>query len=188
MLMLRAALQPPEITEEIRTRFEAVEEDEALANAGAVRAVVTKCDLGLPGDLMARMPALQMIAVYGVGVDLIDLDQARRRGITVTTTPDVLTDAVAEHAIALMLASARRVVEGDVHVRSGAWADGAVGLGYTLRGRRLGVLGYGRIGRRIAELARGIGMDTLYWNRSPVAEEQAAYCATPEALAHRMCW
>lgn len=183
MLMLRAALQPPEITEEIRARFATRDEAEALAQPDAVTAVATKGDLGLPSELMARLPALRLIAVYGVGVDRIDLDQARARDIAVTTTPNVLTDAVAEHAIALMLAAARRIVEGDRHVRSGAWAGHKLGLGYSLRGRTLGLLGYGRIGRRIAELGRGLGLNVLYATPSPLPGEEIAYRKTPQALA-----
>ncbi|MDX1742140.1 MAG: 2-hydroxyacid dehydrogenase [Ruegeria sp.] len=183
MLMLRSPLQPPQITDEIRTRFDTRDEAEALAIAEKITAVVTKGDIGLPGEVMAQLPSLRMIAVYGVGVDKIDLAQARDRGIAVTTTPGVLTDAVAEQAIALILAATRRIAEGDRHVRTGAWAKGKLGLGYSIRGRTLGVLGYGRIGRRIAELARAMGMDILYTDIQAAADEKDAFRSSPAALA-----
>lgn len=183
MLMLRSPLQPPQITDEIRTRFDTRDEAEALAIAEKITAVVTKGDIGLPGEVMAQLPSLRMIAVYGVGVDKIDLAQARDRGIAVTTTPGVLTDAVAEQAIALILAATRRIAEGDRHVRTGAWAKGKLGLGCSIRGRTLGVLGYGRIGRRIAELARAMGMDILYTDIQAAADEKDAFRSSPAALA-----
>jgi len=183
MLMLRAPLQPLEITDEIRARFETLDEGDAVKSPEKITAVATKGDIGLSSELMASLPSLRMVAVYGVGVDRIDLDQARVRGISVTTTPGVLTDAVAEHAVALMLSVARRIVEGDAHVRSAAWAKSKLGLGFSLRGRTVGILGYGRIGRRIGELARGIGMSVLYTNLAPVAGEEATFRETPTALA-----
>ncbi|WP_233421920.1 2-hydroxyacid dehydrogenase [Ruegeria profundi] len=181
--MLRSPLQPPQITDEIRARFDTRDEAEALAMPEKITAVATKGDIGLPGEVMAQFPSLRMIAVYGVGVDKIDLAQARDRGIAITTTPGVLTDAVAEQAIALILAATRRIAEGDRHVRTGAWAKGKLGLGYSIRGRTLGVLGYGRIGRRIAELARAIGMDILYTDLQAVEGEEDAFRSSPAALA-----
>ncbi|WP_305988819.1 NAD(P)-dependent oxidoreductase [Roseibium sp. MMSF_3544] len=183
MLMLRSPLQPQEITDEIRARFDTRDEAAALADPSRITAVATKGDIGLPADLMARLPALQMIAVYGVGVDRIDLDQARDREIAVTTTPGVLTDAVAEHALALLLSAARRIVAGDAHVRTGAWAKAKLDLGFGLKGKTVGILGYGRIGRRIAELARGFGMTVIYSDLAAVPGEEAGYRASPEALA-----
>lgn len=183
MLMLRSSLQLPEITDEIYRRFETADEEAALRQAHAVTAVATKGDIGLPRELMERLPSLKMICVYGVGVDQIDLVQARERGISITTTPDVLTHSVAEQALALILASARLIVQGDYHIRHGNWANGKLGLGYSLQGRTLGILGYGRIGQRIAALARPFGMKIIYSNLSPIPGEEDAFRTSPEDLA-----
>lgn len=184
-LLVRAPLQPPEITEEIFRRFDAVLEGDGIATEQAARitAVATKGDIGLPGTLMAALPALNMIAVYGVGLDAIDLQQARARGIRIATTPDVLTDAVAELAIGLMLAAARRIVEGDRFVRAGRWAHETFDLGWSLRGETVGILGYGRIGRRIGELARVLGMKVLYTDLAPVPGQEDAFRDNPTSLA-----
>lgn len=183
MLLLRAPLLPLEITAELRQRFDVRDEADLGPDAEKVVAVATKGDIGLPGDKMAGLPNLKMIAVYGVGFDQIDLDQAKTRGIAVATTPGVLTDAVAEHAVALMLAAVRRVVEGDTLVRSGAWAHKKLDLSSSLRGRVLGILGYGRIGRRIAEYACGFGMRVIYSDLAPAPGEEMAYRTSPVALA-----
>ncbi len=183
MLLLRAPLHPPEITEEIRRRFSIRDEADGLEPVSEITAVVTNGGIGLPGDLMAKLPALRMIAVFGVGVDQIDLEQAKRRDIAITTTPHVLTDAVAEHAIALILAAGRRIVESDRFVRAGHWEHGKFGLGKGLGGQSLGILGYGRIGRRIGELARSLGMTVLYCDLRPDPTDTGSFRPTPEDLA-----
>lgn len=112
---------------------------------------------------MAGLPALELIAVNGVGVDAVDLAEARRRGIRVATTPDVLSGAVAEMALGLALAAGRRIAEGVRLVRAGDWAAGRKpALGRSVIGGRAGILGYGRIGRHLADLLRGLGMTVLY--------------------------
>ena len=91
---------------------------------------------------MAALPALEIVACFGVGVDAIDLGYARGRGIRVTNTPDVLTEDVADMGIALLLATARRIVAGDAHVRSGAWPAGPMPLTTRFWGKRLGIVGF----------------------------------------------
>lgn len=184
MILLRAPLQPPEITQELLSRFDVVEIDAAIENKEQISVIVTKGDIGVPKSLMDMFSNLKLITVYGVGTDKIDLAQARERGIEVTTTPGVLTDAVAEQAIALMLAACRRIAEGDRFVRSGQWATGKLGLGYSLSGRSLGVVGYGRIGSRIGVLARGFGMSVLYSDLVPKVGEEDSFRATPLLLAN----
>ena len=116
---------------------------------GAIRAIATRGDLAVPAEVMAALPKLEMIGVYGVGVDGIDLHTARSRGIKVSNTPDVLTGETADIALALMLAFARQVPKGDAHVRSGAWADkGNMPLGIRMHGKRLGIVGLGKMARR----------------------------------------
>ena len=131
--------------------------------APRVQAAVTNGIVGMKGDLIEALPALEIIGVFGVGVDAVDLAVARARGVRVTNTPDVLTEGVAELAIALLLAVARRVPFNDRFVRAGRWPnEGDPALASSLAGRRLGIVGLGRIGRRVAELAEAFGMVICY--------------------------
>lgn len=109
-------------------------------------------------------PRLALISVWGTGVDNIDLDAAARRGVTVTNTPGVNADAVAEHALALMLALARRIPAMDRAVRAGEWPRGLL---QQLHGKTLGVVGLGAIGQRVARLGRGLGMKVVAWTFHP---------------------
>jgi hydroxypyruvate reductase len=131
--------------------------------APRVRAAVTNGIVGMKGELIEALPALEIIGVFGVGVDSVDLTTARTRGVRVTNTPEVLTEGVAELAIALLLAVARRIPFNDRFVRAGRWPkEGDPALSSSLAGRRLGIVGLGRIGRRVAELAEGFGMVICY--------------------------
>ena len=131
--------------------------------APRVRAAVTNGIVGLKGDLIEALPALEIIGVFGVGVDAVDLGTARAKGVRVTNTPDVLTEGVAELALALLLAVARRIPFNDRFVRAGRWPlEGDPALASSLAGRRLGIVGLGRIGRRVAELAEAFGMAICY--------------------------
>ena len=135
-----------------------------LAEKGSpVRGAVTNGIVGMKGDLIEALPALEIIGVFGVGVDAVDLATARARGVRVTNTPDVLTEGVAELGIALLLAVARRIPFNDRYVRSGRWPkEGDPALASSLAGRRLGIVGLGRIGRRVALLAEAFGMVISY--------------------------
>jgi glyoxylate reductase len=117
---------------------------------------------------LAGLPSLRVVANYGVGYDNIDLAAAARRGIVVTNTPDVLTDATADLALALLLAAARRLREGLDLARSGEWEGWHPMqlLGMGLQGRVLGILGAGRIGVATARRAAAFGMEIVYWNRA----------------------
>ena len=119
-------------------------------------------------DLLARLPALRIVADYAVGYDNVDLRAAARHGVVVTNTPDVLTEATADLAWALILAVARRVVEGDEIARSGAWKGWHPRelLGKELAGGTLSILGMGRIGEAVARRGRAFGMRIAYWSRS----------------------
>ena len=131
--------------------------------APRVRAAVTNGIVGLKGDLIEALPALEIIGVFGVGVDAVDLAAARAKGVRVTNTPDVLTEGVAELALALLLAVARRIPFNDRFVRAGRWPlEGDPALASSLAGRRLGIVGLGRIGRRVAELAEAFGIAICY--------------------------
>jgi glyoxylate reductase len=120
-------------------------------------------------DLLAGLPNLRVIANHAVGVDNVDLAAARARGIIVTHTPDVLTQATADLTWTLILAVGRRLREGEALLRSGSWTDWhpQLLLGKELQGATLVVLGLGRIGAAVAQRALGFGMEVVYWNRSP---------------------
>ena len=139
-------------------------------------------------EVAARLdPRLKIIANHSVGVDHCDLPALKARGIAVTNTPDVLNDATAEIALLLMLGAARRAVEGDRIVRTGAWAHWSPSfmVGKQVSGARLGIIGMGRVGRAFAKMARGLGMDIHYHNRSrlsPEAEQGATYHDSVESL------
>jgi glyoxylate reductase len=122
----------------------------------------------IDAPLLERGERLKVVANMAVGVDNIDLEAAERLGITVTNTPDVLTDATADLAFALMLAAARRVVWGDRLVRCGGFRGWKplLGLGFDLTGRTLGIVGAGRIGRAVAERSRGFRMSVLFARRT----------------------
>jgi lactate dehydrogenase-like 2-hydroxyacid dehydrogenase len=131
--------------------------------APRVRAAVTNGIAGMKGDLIEALPALEIIGVFGVGVDAVDLAVAKAKGVRVTNTPDVLTEGVAELGIALLLAVARRIPQNDRYLRAGRWPkEGDPALASSLAGRRLGIVGLGRIGRRLAELAQAFGMEIRY--------------------------
>jgi lactate dehydrogenase-like 2-hydroxyacid dehydrogenase len=140
----------------------------ALLNkvGGAVRAIATSGHLGADAAMIDALPKLEIIGCYGVGVDAIDLAYAAKRKVIVTNTPDVLNDDVANLAIALLLATSRQVCLGDRYVREGKWLKGAMHLTRSIRGRQLGILGLGRIGKDIARKAEAFGMELAYHGRS----------------------
>ena len=119
-------------------------------------------------DQLDRLDGLRVVANMAVGYDNVDLEAARARGVRVTNTPDVLTDATAELTWALILAAARRLGEGERMVRAGEWDGWAPTqlLGMELGGRTLGIVGAGRIGREVGRRAGAFGMDVAYWNRT----------------------
>jgi glyoxylate reductase len=118
-------------------------------------------------------PALKLIASFGTGVDHVDLAAAQRRGIIVTNTPGVLTEDTADMTMALILAVSRRLAEGERLIRSGGWTGwGPTSmLGHRIWGKRLGIVGMGRIGMALARRAKGFGLSVHYHNRRPVPEE-----------------
>jgi lactate dehydrogenase-like 2-hydroxyacid dehydrogenase len=141
-----------------------------------------------PAGVVERLPdSVRILATMSVGTDHIDLAAARARGLVVTYTPDVLSEACADIAMLLLLAAARRAYEGDRLVRSGEWRGWAPTqlLGRELNGHRLGILGMGRIGRALARRARGFGLEVHYHNRrrlEPAREDGARYHAEADSL------
>jgi lactate dehydrogenase-like 2-hydroxyacid dehydrogenase len=132
--------------------------------------------------LIGALPeSVKVLATYSVGLDHIDLDAAAARGLPVCNTPDVLSAATAELALTLMLMAARRAGEGERLIRAGAWRgiSPTFHLGTSITGKKLGILGMGRIGRELAVMARGLGMEIFYRNRSrlaPELEQGAQFC------------
>jgi lactate dehydrogenase-like 2-hydroxyacid dehydrogenase len=164
--------------------WEAADRAAFLASvAERVRGVAVYALHGCPADIIEALPRLEIIACMGIGVDRIDTACARARGIAVTATPDVVTDDTADTALGLMLAVERRIVEGDRFARRGDWPKGEMPFGRSLRGRRLGIIGLGRIGRAIATRAAGFGMEIAYQGPRRKDDAPYRYVADPAALA-----
>lgn len=149
-----------------------------------VRAVACKSHEPFGPAQMDALPALQLIARYGVGYDAVDLPAAAARGVAVTNTPDVLTDDVADLAVAMWLGILREVERGIAHVRSGDWAKGGPPLARKASGRKIGILGLGRIGRATADRLAAFRCEVHYYSRKPKDVPSGwHYHATPLALA-----
>ncbi|MHB0885333.1 MAG: 2-hydroxyacid dehydrogenase [Bacillota bacterium] len=138
--------------------------EDVLRAAAGVDGILSLLTERMDAAVMDAAPGLKVIANYAVGFDNIDLGEARRRGILVTNTPGVLTETTADFAWALIMAAARRVVEGDEEVRSGRWRTWEPQglLGVDVHGAVLGVVGYGRIGQAVARRGAGFGMEVLF--------------------------
>jgi lactate dehydrogenase-like 2-hydroxyacid dehydrogenase len=149
------------------------------AIAARARALITSGLDGAPAALIDRMPRLEIIAVNSVGYDLVAMDRALARRIPVTHTPDVLTDDVADLAIGLMIMTSRRLAAADRFVRAGRWTAAKFPVAGKVSGKRLGILGLGRIGRAIAARAQGFGMEILYTDR---AELDSPYRFLPDLV------
>ena len=193
----------PDSTEtRMRELFDArLNESDTPPSRDELQAMMQEADVLVPtvtdridADLLAAAgDQLKLIASFGTGVDHIDLAAAKSRGITVTNTPGVLTEDTADMAMALMLAVPRRIAEGDRLTRSGEWTGWAPTrmLGHRINGKRLGIIGMGRIGCAVAHRARGFGLSIHYHNRKPVhpeteAELEATYWESLEQMLSRV--
>jgi lactate dehydrogenase-like 2-hydroxyacid dehydrogenase len=174
-LYLTAAMAPS-LMEALATRFQIHRADPPATT----RAIVGGGSVLVDQAVLDRLPALEIVAVNGVGYDRIDLDAVRARGVRVTTTPDVLTDDVADLAIGLMLAVDRRIAFNDRAVRQGGWE---VPLGRRTSGRRIGIFGFGRIGQAIARRAEPFGREVLYTARHERADSGYRFVPDIGALA-----
>ena len=154
--------------------------------APRIRAIAASGESKVSRELMAQLPALEIVSVFGVGYDGIDVAAARERGITVTHTPNVLNDEVADLAMALVLAVSRRLIEADRYVRSGAWANGPMPLARKVSGARMGIVGLGRIGVAIAKRAEAFGMSIAYTARNARPDSPYPYFPSAEALAREV--
>jgi lactate dehydrogenase-like 2-hydroxyacid dehydrogenase len=138
---------------------------------------------GVSRKLMEALPNLEIIAQFGVGYNNIDVEAAAERGVAVTYTPDILTNDTADTALALLLAAARRVCEGDMFVRVGRWRDGPLPLGMTLSGKKAGVVGLGRIGRAIAKRLEAFDIEVMYHGRSQKDDVSYSFYADLKEMA-----
>ncbi|WDZ95379.1 2-hydroxyacid dehydrogenase [Herbaspirillum sp. WKF16] len=146
--------------------LDGLSDDKLMEIAPTVRGIAANGEAKVTREFIARFPALEIVSVFGVGYDGVDVPAARERGIHVTHTPDVLTDDVADMAIALMLAAARNVVRADRFARTGEWKNGPFPFTTKVSGAKLGIVGLGRIGEAIARRAAAFDMDISYHNRS----------------------
>jgi lactate dehydrogenase-like 2-hydroxyacid dehydrogenase len=149
---------------------------DAFRDGGDVRAVLTNGRGGLSGAEMDMLPKLEIVCAVGAGYEAVDMDTARRRGIAVANCPDANASAVADSAMMLLMASTRHLLQADRFVRAGGWQDQWRVDTPTISGKRLGVLGMGTIGSKIAHrAARGFDMEIGYHNRKAVAGSPYRY-------------
>lgn len=193
-LLVVATPLPPDLAERLAGRYTLLETTpDALAapppalleRLRQARGLLASTNLAVDAALLARFPNLRVLSNYGVGVDNIDLLEAARRDVTVCNTPGVLDAAVADVATILILTLGRNSFANDRFVRDGQWQRGPAPYSHDLAGRRLGLLGMGRIGRLVAERARAFGLEVVYHNRSsrPVAESIARAVSRDELFA-----
>jgi lactate dehydrogenase-like 2-hydroxyacid dehydrogenase len=149
--------------------FEAEDKDALLAAVGPdVRAIATRGELGASADLINACPNLEIVSVYGVGYDAVDIDLCREKAIRVTNTPDVLTGDVADLGVAMMLCQSRGMIGAEAWVRDGSWASqGLYSLKRRVFGRKAGILGLGRIGFEVGKRLAGFDMDIAYSDIGP---------------------
>lgn len=188
-LLITGPMYPPTLAELEQTYtahrlWSAPDRNALLASlSDRVTAVASSNSGGIDAGTIAKLPKLGVIAHFGVGYDTVDVDAARSRKIPVTNTPDVLTEEVADLAIALLLATVRRVPQGDRYVREGKWLKGQMALTESIQGKTLGVIGIGRIGRAIARRAEAFNLRIVYQGPNRKTDVSWPYFADPVTLA-----
>jgi lactate dehydrogenase-like 2-hydroxyacid dehydrogenase len=172
----------PDVAGRLAERFrlhrleEAPDREAFLGAVGPrIRGLAVGAMCPIDARLFDRLPQLEIVASFGVGYDTIDAGEAHRRGIVVTHTPDVLSDEVADLALGLLLATLRQIPQADRYLRAGRWREGSFPLTTSLRERRVGILGLGRIGRAIAQRLEGFGVRIAYHGRTPQADVAYTY-------------
>jgi lactate dehydrogenase-like 2-hydroxyacid dehydrogenase len=151
--------------------------------ADRVRAIVSSGHAGADAAMMDALPKTEIIACFGVGYDAIDVAAAKARKIAITNTPDVLTDDVADLALGLLIDVARRISRGDRFVRAGGWLKGGLEFGTALKGKKVGIVGLGRIGHATAKRAAAFGLEILYHGRRRQPDVAYTYYADLLGLA-----
>ncbi len=190
-ILAAARLWPPYL-ERLQSRFvvhdrtHLLDPDRFAAVAPRIRAIAGGGEARVDAALLARLPALEMISVFGVGYDGVDVAAAHARGVPVTNTPDVLTEEVADLGLGLLLSVARRIPQADRFVREGRWPQGPFPLARRVNGARLGIVGLGRIGQAVARRAQAFGMSISYTARHQRADSPYAYFPDAQALAREV--
>ena len=154
-----------------------------LAQGKQATAAITTGAVGIDADTVRQLPRLGLVACFGVGYDRVDLSALSQRGIRLTNTPGVVATCVADHAIGLLIALVRRIAQADRLAHAGIWGKQTIGLTARVSGQRLGILGLGDIGQRIAQRAAGFDMPIGYHNRSRRPELAHVYFGSPLELA-----
>ncbi|RVU05864.1 2-hydroxyacid dehydrogenase [Novosphingobium umbonatum] len=171
--ILMTAPMHPSVAQALEPRFtlhRLWEQDDQSAFLQAIgpqiRGIATSTLYGrVDHQLLDHLPALDIIASFGVGYDNVDVGLAVERGITVTNTPGVLDDEVADFTLGLLLATLRQIPQAERHLREGRWLNGAFPLSPTLRGRKIGIVGLGNIGKAVARRLEGFGVSIAYHGR-----------------------
>ena len=178
MTVLQVCPLLPSLEENLRAEFKIVDQP-----GDDVVAAITSSRYGVTNDQIDAMPSLRAIVHFGVGYETTDVAYARSKGIVVSNTPDVLTDCVADLAVGGMIDVLRGLTAADRFVRRGDWRRGQFPLATKVTGRRVGILGLGRIGRAIAHRLTAFDADIAYHSRRPVPGVPYRYLDTPAALA-----
>lgn len=176
-LILRNVKLNPIVAEYVNQFYDVISVEELTAeNASQIEVLLTNGTGQAPKELLDRLPNLKLIDDFGVGFDGVDIAECKRRNITVCTTPGVLTDDVADLALAHILAFSRQMCLAHHEVVSGAWATGhkSLGLGRKVSGKRVGIVGLGRIGKAVAQRCHGFNMSLAFYDRYLSADKAAA--------------
>ena len=175
--LLQVAQIPPFLVERLQKEFtlhdfvNPADPDKLLEDVGpSIRGIVAGGMKGPNANLINRLENLEIISSFSVGFDATDVVTAQARGVIVTHTPEVLTGDVADLAMTFILMAPRRIGEAERFLRSGKWLQGRMDLGTTVRGKRLGILGLGRIGRAVARRAEVFGLNIAYYDTKPMGD------------------
>jgi lactate dehydrogenase-like 2-hydroxyacid dehydrogenase len=191
--ILMTAPMIPTVAEALERSFtlhrlwEQSDQDAFLQTVGPrIKGVATSTFFGrVDAGVLDRLPNLEIVASFGVGYDNVDVVAAAERGVVVTNTPGVLDDEVADFTIGLLIATLRQIPQADRHVRSGRWLEGSFPLSPTLRGRRIGMVGLGNIGKAIARRLAAFDVPLAYHARSPKGDVELDYHPTLVGLAEQ---
>ncbi|WHP31260.1 2-hydroxyacid dehydrogenase [Trabulsiella odontotermitis] len=187
-VILRVDKVPDSLAEQLARDYTLYEYNKLSAEplsaiAGEIKVILASGESKVEASLIEQLPALKLIAVFGVGYDGVDIHAAFRRNIQVTNTPDILTDDVADLGIALMLNVSRQIIGAQRFIERGDWPFGAYPPSTKVSGSRLGIVGYGRIGRAVAHRAKGFAMRIGCFDRYPVESEDVVFYPTLVELA-----
>jgi lactate dehydrogenase-like 2-hydroxyacid dehydrogenase len=188
-VLMTGPMYPPTIAEleqvyNVHKLWSAPDKTALLASiAERITAIASSNSAKTDAALLDKLPNLKTIAHFGVGYDSVDVEAAKKRGIAITNTPDVLTEEVADLTLGLTLATIRRIPQGDRYVREGKWLKGNMALTDSLQGRVAGIIGMGRIGRAIARRLEACNVKIAYQGPNRKTDVSWAYFSDPVALA-----